>query len=141
MKYYVLSMVLFITLFGGCAKSDDTQYANTEDIVKIDHNAYGTAKTNYTINSAKIIGNTLEVTLSSSGCDGDTWKATLIDAGAVMESNPVQRAIRIDLKNEETCQANITKKYSFDITKLRVDGVREVSFILDNWRGGLLYKY
>ena len=141
MKYYVLSIVLFFTLFGGCAKSDDSMYADRKNTVKIDHNAYSTAKINYTINSAKIIGNTLEVTLNANGCDGNSWKVTLIDAGAIMESNPVQRTIRIDLKNDEICQTNISKKYSFDISKLRVDGVREVSFVLDSWRGEILYKY
>lgn len=141
MKYYFLLIISSIILLGACAKSDDSDYADTGDVVKIDHNAFSVAKTNYTINSARITGNTLEVTLNANGCDGNSWKATLIDAGAVMESNPVQRAIRIDLRNEEDCKANITKKYSFDITKLRVDGMREVSFILDNWRGELLYKY
>ena len=136
--------MLFVLVLNACSKSEpDASFANNkEDVVIIDHNAFYNAKgSDYTINNAAIRGNLLELTLTSSGCTGNTFRASLIDAGAIMESYPVQRRIKIDLAKSEDCKALIQKKFVFDITKLRVDGVRTVTFHLDKWNTSLQYNY
>lgn len=144
MKFYTFFyLLLFALIFNGCAKSEpDAMFAQPDNVVVIDHNAFASSKgSDYTIVNAAIKGDMLEVTLNAAGCDGNSFKAVLIDAGAIMESNPVQRTIKIDLAKSEDCHAMIQKKFVFDITKLRVDGMRVVAFNLYNWNKSLLYNY
>ncbi len=83
----------------------------------------------------------LELSYSSSGCDGSTWTVELIDSGNVMESAPPQRNIRMVLDNQEACLAVIGKETSFDISSLRVEGSDEVILHLENFDEDILYEY
>ena len=93
-----------------------------------------------TINSLKITENCLKINFSSSGCSGDTWELKLIDSEDILESNPVQRNLRLSLKNEELCLAFITKELSFDISNLQVDG-NQVQLNITNSDDEILYEY
>ncbi|MAN27729.1 MULTISPECIES: hypothetical protein [Mesonia] len=83
----------------------------------------------------------LELSYSASGCDGSTWTVELIDSGAVMESAPPQRNIRMVLDNQELCQAVIRKETSFDISSLQVEGTDKVILHLENFEEDILYEY
>lgn len=74
------------------------------------------------INEMRIVGNCLKIKFSASGCDGNSWDVKLIDVGAVAESNPCQRTLRLSLDNKEDCEAYITKEVSFDIEDLQIIG-------------------
>ena len=92
------------------------------------------------INSLDINDNCLKINFSSSGCDGNNWKLKLIDSGDIMESNPPQRNLRLSLKNEESCEAYITKELTFDITNLKIDGNKVQLNILSS-EENILYEY
>ena len=92
------------------------------------------------INSLDINDNCLKINFSSSGCDGNNWELKLIDSGDIMESNPPQRNLRLSLKNEESCEAYITKELTFDITNLKVDGNKVQLNILSS-EENILYEY
>ena len=93
-----------------------------------------------TINSLEINGDCLKINFSSSGCSGNSWELKLIDSEDVMESDPSQRNLRLSLKNEEMCEAYITKELTFDISNLRVGGSR-VKLNLTNSNKYILYEY
>lgn len=78
------------------------------------------------INEMRIMGNCLKIKFSASGCDGNSWDVKLIDMGAVAESNPCQRTLRLSLDNKEMCEAYITKEVSFDIKDLQIIGDEKV---------------
>ena len=63
-----------------------------------------------------------------------------IDSEAILESNPPQRNLRLSLKNDELCQAFITKEITFDIDILQVDG-NNVLLNLINSGDQILYEY
>lgn len=90
--------------------------------------------------SAVISGDCLEIEFTASGCDGSAWEIKLIDADVIMESYPVQRNIRISLKNQEECDAVITKELSFDISPLQLD-YDKILLNLTNSGDQLLYEY
>ena len=69
------------------------------------------------------------------------WREELIDSGAVMESAPPQRNIRMVLDNQELCQAVIRKETSFDISSLQVEGTDKVILHLENFEEDILYEY
>ncbi|MDC1539543.1 hypothetical protein N8480_02595 [Flavobacteriaceae bacterium] len=82
----------------------------------------------------------MKINFSSSGCNGDTWELKLIDSEDILESNPPQRNLRLSLKNEELCEAYITKELTFDISNLQVDG-NKVQLNLTNSDKNILHEY
>ncbi len=58
-----------------------------------------------------------------------------------MESNPVQRNVRVSLNDEDSCKVLIRKDISFDLTPIRIIDDNKVSLNLLNWSEGILYKY
>lgn len=91
------------------------------------------------INEMKIVGNCLKIKFSASGCDGNSWVVKLIDVGAVAESNPCQRTLRLSLDNKEMCEAYITREVSFDIKELQIIGDDKVHLNVSGVP--LLYEY
>ena len=91
-----------------------------------------------TINSLEITENCLKINFGSSGCSGDTWELKFIDSEDILESIPPQRNLRLSLKNEEECEAFITKELSFDISNLQVDG-NQVQLNITNSDDEILY--
>ncbi len=79
----------------------------------------------FEIESASVSGDCLLVSISSSGCDGESWEVDLIDQGNLIYTNPPQRILRLTLSTTEVCEAYLTRDYSFDLSSLQVisDGV------------------
>lgn len=107
-------------------------WRNYNEVI-VNKNLYNKVKTdNYTIKNASQEGNILKVTLSAGGCDGNSWIVNLIDSSDILESDPIQRNIKIELQNNEVCEALITKEFIFDITKLKHNG-KPVVLNLAKW--------
>jgi len=122
-----------------CTEDDMRPLADSN--VLIDRDAYTSAGTDdLLINSLDIKGDLLTINFSAGGCDGKSWEVRLIDSGALMESNPPQRNLILSLKNEEGCEAYITKEVVFDISELKVKGDR-VWLNINNANHGTLYTY
>lgn len=135
----VVISVFFITLTA-CDK-DDNNSINCDKQVVISADEYNTAPTDQmTINNLEINGDCLKIDFSSGGCSGDTWELKLIDSGALLYSNPPQRNLRLSLKNEELCEAYITKELTFDIRELQVEG-NQVLLNIINSDDQILYEY
>ena len=90
--------------------------------------------------SVAIIGDCLNIEFAASGCDGSTWKVVLYDANAIKESYPVQRDLRLSLKNQEECDAVITQNISFDLRPLQLE-YDKILLNLSNSGDQLLYEY
>ncbi len=149
---FLILLVTFFTLTS-CDKEDDHQIKNTETSVSNSKQVNCDLKTiisaelykndlnnSLSINSIILDENCLKVSYSSSGCDGNTWEIQLIDSGEVLESDPVQRNLKLSLKNDELCLFEITKEVSFDLSNLKGDGDRSVLHI-KNWNTPIIYKY
>ena len=95
------------------------------------------------ITNAVITDDCLELEISASGCDGSTWEVELVDSGAVDESSPPQRDLKLSLINVEECDAVITLSFTFDLRNLRIpdDPVRQVILNLQDWNSPLTYNY
>lgn len=93
------------------------------------------------INSLEINGNCLKINFSSGGCDGNSWELKLIDSEGILKSNPPQRNLRLSLKNEELCEAYITKELTFDISNLQVDGNKVQLNLTNSENLNILYEY
>jgi len=135
-----MKKILLFTLIGlailSCSKSVNCDF---ETLISTEE--YTNAPSDkLTINRLVINDNCLKINFSSSGCNGDTWEVKLIDSEDILESNPPQRNLRLSLKNEELCQAYITKELTFDISNLQLDG-NKVQLNLTNSDKNILYEY
>jgi hypothetical protein len=145
MKKYpaLLLFTTFILLltFSCIEKMEETPGVLNKTIL-LSHNLYSQTDTkNYNIKTATVVGDSLFVEITASGCSGNSWKITLIDSEEVAESNPIQRFMKISLENTELCMAIFTKKVSFDLKPIRVSGEKSVCINLDNWVLPLVYTY
>ena len=89
----------------------------------------------------QIIDNCFVVNFSAGGCDGSSWELKLIDANQIEQSAIPQRNIRLSFKNNENCEAYITKEISFDIEALQLNGSESILLNFLNNDSQLLYEY
>lgn len=137
-------LVLFsIFLCFSCVdnNNNNNDEINTEDeTVVINNSLYNKTITNtYSITDVQLNGNLLTIKIGSSGCDGNSWKAVLVDADEILESFPVQRNIKLSLENNEACLAVFEKEFTFDISILK-EGFDQVSLNLDGWNTQINYN-
>jgi hypothetical protein len=124
-------------------KSDDNQFSQSicDFATIIDNEKYNkTITDNYNIIETSISDDCLNITLASSGCDGNTWEVELIDAGRVAETLIEQRDLKISLRNAEICLAIVEKTYSFDLKLIRTNN-NKVLINLEKWNEQILYEY
>ena len=140
MKNLILLALIPILLLG-CTNGDEPGPNGCDLGTVISQELYREAPSDEaTINSLEIEGDCMRINFSASGCNGESWKITLIDSGSILESDPPQRNLRFSLDNNELCEAFITKNLTFNIKNLRVEGGR-VQLNLTNSGDQVLYEY
>ncbi len=93
------------------------------------------------INTVELNGNCLTMNYSASGCDGASWELKLIGSMATTRSIPPQRPIRLSLKNEELCEAFITREVRFDISDFQIEGMQKVVLNIEGYNSQIVYEY
>ena len=136
----ILILIIMGVAFLSCSDNDES-LSNCDFEIIVSNEQYKNSPSDHiNINSMEINDNCLKISFSSSGCSGDTWELKLIDSEDVLESNPPQRNLRLLLKNQEMCEAYITKELTFDISNLQVNG-GQVQLNLNSFEENILYKY
>ena len=90
--------------------------------------------------NVQLEGDCLVIRFESGGCDGNSWGIKLIDSEAIMESYPPQRNLRLSLKNQELCDAIVTKEVAFNVSKLRLE-YDKIKLNITNSGDQILYEY
>ena len=135
--FFVIGIVTY-----ACDKANDDNTLNCGDSIIIDKNLYDSTNTNgYSVINAKISNDCLEIEIRASGCDGESWIIKLIDSKDITESLPLQKFIKISLKNEELCEKIISKKLCFDLKPIRIDNNNQIELNLEKWEDPLIYSY
>ncbi len=142
MKYRILITLIIVAGFFSCDNNEDANEKNCDYDTLISADLYANAPNDQlSINNLEIIDNCLQITFSASGCDGNSWEVKLIDSEQIMESLPVQRNLRLSLKNNEACAAVPTKTLSFDISELQISNNNQVYLNINNSNDQILYEY
>ncbi|MEM6830822.1 MAG: hypothetical protein AAF551_09925 [Bacteroidota bacterium] len=111
------------------------------DKIKLSAEKYAGSTGFYTIVSASVSGDCLEITYSSSGCDGSSWVTEVVDSEQVAESIPPQRRVKLLLENKELCQAVFTKSVYVDLSPIRVSAANEITLSVEGFEGPISYRY
>jgi len=142
MKNHIFNVLIVLFTLLSCTSNDENTIP-CELSTFINSEQFKSAPSDHlTINNLEINKNCLKINFSSSGCSGDTWEIKLIDSGEILESQPPQRNLRLSLKNEEACDAYLTKELTFDISQLKImDGSNSVLLNIINSDQQILYSY
>lgn len=140
-KFNVLLLLALLFLNMQC--DDDMQPSIACDAETIvDNELYeNTQSAFYTFGNVEINGDCLSITISSSGCSGETWELELVGSEGVMGSFPVQRNIKVVLTNNEACLAVFSREWTFDLLPLQVNGESQVTLNLQDFSEPILYSY
>ncbi|MEB3347241.1 hypothetical protein U6A24_17330 [Aquimarina gracilis] len=136
----IISLFCVVFMVTSCSNDDDVN-TNCDQLVEVSGEQFKNAPNDqHFINSVAINGDCLNISFSSGGCDGDSWEIKLIDSEVVLFSSPPQRNLRLSLKNEELCDAVITKEITFDIQALQVSG-NQILLNIENFEDQISYEY
>lgn len=140
-SFFLIVQLSTIILFNACQKERDSSPACQELEVLVDETAFLNAPDDpSTIDNVRISGDCLTIHFSSGGCDGSSWELKLIDSGALIKTNPPQRQLRLSLKNNELCDAWISRELTFNIQALKVND-NKVYLNIENYGTQILYEY
>jgi hypothetical protein len=135
-KIFLCAMLISLS----CSDSVDADFDLCNECVIIDNTLYNSSKTvDFTVNNVLLNRDFLTIKIGASGCSGNSWKATLIDANQILESNPMQRNIRVIFENNEACLAIFEKEFTFNIKKLKEDESK-IILNLENWNTQINYN-
>ena len=142
-----MKKILILTIIGiavlSCSDNDDNGNSNNCNFSSIvSAEQYENAPSDQlTINNLEINGDCLVINFSASGCDGNIWIVKLIDSEQILESNPIQRNLRISLENNEDCNAVPNKTLTFDISNLQIQDDNRIYLNITNSGDQILYQY
>ncbi len=137
--------ICFLILFSffSCEENEivNSDKSIFDDKIVVDENLYENAPSDvFTFKNVEIENNCLIVKIEYGGGCGKI-ELNLYDSGKVMESYPVQRNIRLSLKDEDYCKALITKEFSFDLTPIKLGEHDKIILNLLDWNDRLIYEY
>lgn len=149
-KNILYSLLFILTLvFVGC-KGDDSNCCphpnpdptNCNEFSIIDETKYNQTNTNnYTITNVVLNGDCLEITVSSSGCNPNNWDMNFVASEVVVETLPNMWYAKVELINNEDCQAVFQKTVSFDLTPFKITGQNQVLINIQGWNTSIMYQY
>lgn len=144
MKLPLFKLGIIALLFVSVCACDDDDNATTPcgDSVVISNSNYEADPTSvFVITNAVIDGDCLSLSISSSGCEGNTWETDFFTSTVQTEQNEELFYGRLDLTNLEACLAIVETTVNFDLTPLQISGSNNVSLEIDGWDETLMYTY
>ena len=143
MKKFLLFSILIITVVISCQPDEPDNIIQDlcDQEAVIDTEIFKYDESEVTITKIELIQDCLHIEYSGRGCDGTTWKVSLIDSEFIEETSPTRREILLQLIDKEECEAIITKTTTFDLSPLRITGKNEIIFSLKGWDEDITYLY
>ena len=140
-----LFIILLSMFIMSCDSDDDNSNIEnncdfiSEIISEGDFNALNTS--NYVITEVVLNNDCLKITFGSTGCGTELWEENLFSTDTFYTVFPLQRALKMELINDELCQAEFLKTVSFDLTPFQIDGQSELPLNIDGWNEQINYEY
>lgn len=125
-----------------CDDDDNMSTAECGQPVIIDNAFYEKAVTDtFSLVDFDIVDDCLTVEVGASGCDSESWSLVLVDSGAIAESFPEQRNLKLIFTNDEACLAVFSQTRIFNLIELRVQGSNEVVLNIEGIPEAINYMY
>lgn len=145
MKKRFLSVVLIGLLCVSCFKdADDNLRLTLCDTVSkiVSESEFSNIETsNYIITDVELNGDCLQITIQTGGCDPNFMGMGLYSPDAFYGQHPANRQLKVELDNNQLCDALFSKTVSFDVTPLRLEDQNELELLIDGWQASIVYVY
>lgn len=144
MKIKLLILFMAILALSCTSDDDNSNFENNCDFASeiISEDNFNTISTsNYAITEVELNDNCLKITFGSSGCGTESWEQHLYSTDSFYTVFPLQRSLKMELINTESCAAYFQKTVSFNLTPFQVDGQSELPLNIDGWDEQLTYEY
>lgn len=140
-KIGVFIIYLFVL---GCNSNDEPTIENKCNVLSeiISSQDFSTVSTsNYAITKVEINEDCIEITFGSSGCGTELWEEHLFSVDSFYTIFPLQRDLKMELINEDLCDANFIKTVSFDLIPLQLEGQDLLPLNIYGWNEQVIYEY
>ena len=140
-KIGVFIIYLFVL---GCNSDDEPTIENKCNVLSeiISSQEFSTVSTsNYAITKVEINEDCIEITFGSSGCGTELWEEHLFSVDSFYTIFPLQRDLKMELINEDLCDANFIKTVSFDLIPLQLEGQDLLPLNIYGWNEQVIYEY
>jgi len=135
-------VIIFVTAFYvlGCDE-DSTTPQNTCNDVIVSSEQYNNSQTDdFTLTDVVSENECLKISLRyGGGCKEVT--ASLIDSEDVIETDPIQRNLKIVFADDDECEALVEKSFYFEISNLQINNEKEVLLNFEGSSLTFLYEY
>ncbi|GLB50156.1 hypothetical protein [Neptunitalea lumnitzerae] len=144
-KTFKLISVLAVLITAISCSEDEpsvVRSAQCGEFVVLSTSGYnGTPSSSFSILEAELVEDCLTLTVSASGCSGNTWQGTIYAADYEIVNAEVVFDARLDVVNIEACTAVPSTEMVFDVSSLQVSGENSVMISIDGWNADLVYSY
>lgn len=142
-QLYKLVLLIFFVI--GCSSDDDGLTSDSicgQEAEIISSEPFDSINTsNYSITDVQLTGDCLEISISASGCDGESWESYFYSVDAFYAVFPRQRVAKLELINNEACLAVIEATKAFDLKPFQLEGQSDVRITISGWDQQLVYEY
>ena len=140
---FIVSLLIcfgLVSFLSACDSSDKIDFGNGNVLIVSESVFKNVTSAPFAIKDVNIQGDILSITVSAGGCSVSSWRANLITTDIIGLSDPPYRGVKLSFQqNRELCSAVLTKEFTFNIKKLRVEGSNSVRLNISGIE--VLYRY
>lgn len=142
MKFKITFLIFIITFTISCNSNDNiNNYLENSDVIRVNTDLFiNSPNDDFEIINASISNNNLNLTIEYSGGCGNIYY-DLVTSDDYLETNPIQKNIRLAFDDKDNCEAGVEVKLSFDLTQIQVSDSNLIILNLDKWESQIEYSY
>lgn len=134
---------MIIGIVTSCDNDDDNLKSplNNSNDIRIDNTLFLNGPSDdYDIIRATIAGNTLNLTIGYGGGCGEVYY-DLVTANYYLDTNPIQKNIRLSFDDQDHCEAGVALELSFNLSQIQLSNTDRIIIHLDKWDNQIEYSY
>lgn len=143
MKFKIVCLLLVIFIMIDCKNDDNTMSSiliNSNEIRVNDDLFLNAPNDDFEIITATITGNNINLTIVyGGGCNNIYYD--LLTSKDYIETNPIQKNMRLAFDDKDNCEAAVELELSFDLTQIQVSSTDKIIINLDGWYDQIDYNY
>lgn len=139
----IIVLIFIVAIITSCDNDDDNFNSPLEnsDTIRIDDDLFLNAPNDdFQIISATISNNNLNLIIAYGGGCGEVYY-DLVTANNYINTNPIQKNIRLAFNDQDNCEAGIELELSFDLTQVQISSTDRIIINLDKWEDQIEYNY
>jgi len=143
MKFKIIFLIFIIAILNSCNNDDDNARSPLENsnIIRVEDDLFSNAPNDdFEIITATITDNNLDLTILYGGGCGNIFY-DLVTGSDYLETNPIQKNIRLAFDDKDNCEAGIELELSFDLTQIQISNTDRIIINLDRWESQIEYNY